>query len=287
MTSNHADRLDKALVRPGRIDKMIFLGNISQRSAELMFLRMYAPDHTQESTPASTTNGLQNGELEKLALNFSSQIPDDTFTPAQLQGYLLNRRNSPARAAEEASDWVEEEKALMEEAKLRAKEARKWRAKKQRKQTMKLLASHGIDIELAKDMADAGRVAAKLAAAKEDSNPGETANVQGAVSVGADGEAKEPVSFAVTAEAETHREVKKNLPITPDRVASGRQEETMAMSTAVFNGGTDSEEVAASTKDEEVKAQDISEGATGNVEAVEELKSAESTGTNTGSGEKQ
>lgn len=160
MTSNHAERLDRALVRPGRIDRMILLGNISQRSAELMFLRMYTPDHTHRSTSLDASLELGDGELHKLALEFSSQIPKNTFTPAQLQGYLLNRRNSPAAAAIEASIWVDEEKAMMAEAKVRAKEAKAWRAKRRKGATLKLLAKDiaraGLDIDLAKDVADMG-----------------------------------------------------------------------------------------------------------------------------------
>jgi mitochondrial chaperone BCS1 len=107
---------------------MIFLGNISKRSAELMFLRMYS----QDITPLPGFE-LKDGELQKLALDFSAQIPDDKFTPAQLQGYLLNHRDSPAIAAAETSAWVKEEETKAEEMKARVEKVAKKREEKKDK----------------------------------------------------------------------------------------------------------------------------------------------------------
>ncbi|KAJ0125307.1 mitochondrial chaperone bcs1 [Diaporthe amygdali] len=132
MTSNFAEKLDRALVRPGRIDKMIFLGNISPRSAELMFKRMYEFDPSNPSAQAIQAIG--EDELQKLALSFSRKIEENTFTPAQIQGYLLNWRSDPQGAVDNLIEWSKEEIALMEEAKRRAKEAAVARKKRKQKQ---------------------------------------------------------------------------------------------------------------------------------------------------------
>lgn len=133
MTSNFAERLDRALVRPGRIDRMIFLGNISPRSAELMFKRMYEFDPSSPSAQAIQA-AIGEEELEKLALSFSSRIDDNTFTPAQIQGYLLNWRSDPQGAVDNLVEWAKEEVAVMEEAKKRAKEAVAARKKRKQRQ---------------------------------------------------------------------------------------------------------------------------------------------------------
>jgi chaperone BCS1 len=257
MTSNHADRLDKALVRPGRIDRMISLSNISQRSAELMFLRMYAPDHTHESAAPDVTFELGDGELEKLALEFSSQIPENTFTPAQLQGYLLNRRASPKAAAVEASVWVEEEKATMEDTKARAKEAKAWRAKQRKGASMRLLsrnlATAGLDDDLAQELADLGveigvdRAATLRAAINGRSKEDVKDEAEATAKMEASGESKERVP--VEAKEEKIREVENKMSGDLKEATPGEvEQDTRVMPKPEINGET--KEVLATAREE-------------------------------------
>lgn len=141
MTSNFAERLDRALVRPGRIDRMIFLGNISPRSAELMFKRMYEFDPSNPSAQAIQA-AVGEDRLRKLALRFGGEIEENTFTPAQVQGYLLNWRSDPQGAVDNLREWAKEEIASMEEAKRRAKEAAAARKKRKQKQLNLVLGSN-------------------------------------------------------------------------------------------------------------------------------------------------
>ncbi|KAK4119667.1 P-loop containing nucleoside triphosphate hydrolase protein [Parathielavia appendiculata] len=131
MTSNFAEKLDKALVRPGRVDRMIYLGHISQRSSELMFLRMYGPD-ADGAAPADRAVQLPQDELQRLALAFGKRIPNELFTPAQVQGYLLNHRDSPLDAAANVEQWVREEVQSIEAAKEKEKKAAEARKKKRK-----------------------------------------------------------------------------------------------------------------------------------------------------------
>ena len=131
MTSNYAEKLDKALVRPGRVDKMIYLGHISQRSSELMFLRMFAAGPAGAG-PADRAVRLPDEELRRLAAEFSRHIPPEVFTPAQLQGYLLNHRGSPVEAAANIGGWVAEELASIEAEKEKARQAAELRRRKRR-----------------------------------------------------------------------------------------------------------------------------------------------------------
>ncbi|KAF2789889.1 P-loop containing nucleoside triphosphate hydrolase protein, partial [Melanomma pulvis-pyrius CBS 109.77] len=82
MTSNNPESLDKALVRPGRIDKQVYFGPVSQHVAKSIFMRMYQDEtHNTENS----TNKL----IAELAHSFAENIPDYEITPAEVQGFLI------------------------------------------------------------------------------------------------------------------------------------------------------------------------------------------------------
>ncbi|TEA10826.1 putative mitochondrial chaperone BCS1-B [Colletotrichum sidae] len=174
MTSNAVNKLDKALIRPGRIDRMIYLGNISQQSAKGMFQRMYRPQKSaeeQEVLLEKNDDGAvlrrrrrrrREDEIDALADGFSKEIPDEVFTPAQLQGYLLKYRSGPEEAAERIAEWVVDEQRVMDDARRRKKEAAARLAR--RKKTLKMKALKAFAKDQDKDAAAADDAGKKIKA---------------------------------------------------------------------------------------------------------------------------
>lgn len=83
MTTNHIDRLDPALIRPGRADVHIELGLIGGETAAKLFDRFFP------------------GE-EKLCIQFSRKIGNKKVAPSAIQGWLLQNANEPKIAAQAA-----------------------------------------------------------------------------------------------------------------------------------------------------------------------------------------
>ncbi|CCH58071.1 hypothetical protein TBLA_0A02720 [Henningerozyma blattae CBS 6284] len=83
MTTNHPERLDPAIMRPGRIDYKQFVGNASLYQAQQMFLKFY-PEKVELAE-------LFVKELADLKLSVST---------AQLQGlFVMNKDDAPAALA--------------------------------------------------------------------------------------------------------------------------------------------------------------------------------------------
>ncbi|KAI0467728.1 P-loop containing nucleoside triphosphate hydrolase protein [Xylaria cf. heliscus] len=145
MTSNFPDKLDEALVRPGRIDVKVYMGHMTRQGAEQIFLRMMktgrldmAPGQFSEDSNVETMeekkrtviaeDGQQvdehqtDEELQVLAQNFSKQVPEKTFTPAQLQGYLLRHLHSATTAVDKIAEWVVAERRRVADDEARKKE---------------------------------------------------------------------------------------------------------------------------------------------------------------------
>jgi len=84
MTTNHPERLDPALIRPGRVDVKEYLGYASSYQMKEMFLRFY---------------GGSEDTAEKFADAFSLGPPVST---AFLQGLFISNKAQPEKALEEA-----------------------------------------------------------------------------------------------------------------------------------------------------------------------------------------
>lgn len=92
MTTNTPEALDKALIRPGRVDKQVLFPPMSRRSAARIFTRMLS-------------HGKDREEVAKLGEAFASILPDGEITPAEIQGFLLDHRNSPEEAVKNVEKW--------------------------------------------------------------------------------------------------------------------------------------------------------------------------------------
>lgn len=108
MTTNHLERLDSALIRPGRVDMRVHLGNITPRSAEEMFIRMFSPD-------SGCDVGVPDEEVRFLASEFAAHIPDNVITPSRLQGFFQLHLDSPAQAAVSIASWLRDEGVIEDE----------------------------------------------------------------------------------------------------------------------------------------------------------------------------
>uniref|UniRef100_A0A0N5BS40 Mitochondrial chaperone BCS1 n=1 Tax=Strongyloides papillosus TaxID=174720 RepID=A0A0N5BS40_STREA len=83
MTTNYIDRLDPALIRPGRVDVKEYLGYCTPKMVEQLFERFYGEQATTE----------EKKEFVKVVSKFSGEI-----SPAQVQGLLLMFKNKPKDA---------------------------------------------------------------------------------------------------------------------------------------------------------------------------------------------
>ncbi|KIL64338.1 hypothetical protein M378DRAFT_78421 [Amanita muscaria Koide BX008] len=134
-TTNYVDRLDPALLRPGRIDCRVEYKLATRLQAVALFNRFYPrrdsittngsaltlsaslPADTEKDWDGTLLYSTSNEEIDRLGVEFASHIPDDEFTTAELQGYLLLHRKDPEDAVKNVEKWMESERAEKERRK--------------------------------------------------------------------------------------------------------------------------------------------------------------------------
>jgi chaperone BCS1 len=88
------ERLDNALIRPGRIDVRVYFGHATRPQAAELFSKFY-PNQSQDS---------------ELARSFADKVPENTFSMAHLQGFLMSHKKQPKEAVNSVEEWVESHK---------------------------------------------------------------------------------------------------------------------------------------------------------------------------------
>src|SRR5262249_29490124 len=85
LTTNHPERLDPALVRPGRVDRSFHLGNTTSGQARRLFAWFYG-------------GGAHDAEIARLAIAFAGRISEGRVPMAAIQEHLLRYRDDPVAA---------------------------------------------------------------------------------------------------------------------------------------------------------------------------------------------
>jgi len=92
-TTNHIERLDPALIRPGRIDRKLFIGSANHEQASRIFRRFFP--HVDA----------------EFAKSFADRVPSCHITMSMLQTHLLLYAHDPELAIERADElWSMAEK---------------------------------------------------------------------------------------------------------------------------------------------------------------------------------
>jgi chaperone BCS1 len=171
MTTNHIEKLDEALIRPGRVDmkvkfdladsamiKTLFKGIFATLEGDFpkslaikandalktekswigtkKLVDEYIPLEDEELAKEKAAKKLaEEARVSALADDFAAIIPSHIFSPAEIQGFLLKNKRNAAAAVSGAEQWVkytlEQKEKKAKEAKAKEEEAKAAKAKEE------------------------------------------------------------------------------------------------------------------------------------------------------------
>ncbi|THU97685.1 P-loop containing nucleoside triphosphate hydrolase protein [Dendrothele bispora CBS 962.96] len=137
-TTNHIERLDPALSRPGRMDVWVNFTHATKWQAEGIFKCFFPCKPSSSASSSSSTNDkdasqrnlpgskrksghstllLSEDEIAVLAKRFAEAIPENELSVASLQGYLLKNKTRPRECVDEVAEWIIQERETREKLK--------------------------------------------------------------------------------------------------------------------------------------------------------------------------
>ena len=127
MTTNHLEKLDKALIRPGRADVPLEFGRCNTEMSAELFRNFYMPlsddlddiaDHSllrkaAELMAPEERRAEIKALIVKQAVIFSAKIPEHQFAAAEIQG-LLWQCPCPGTAIAKVDEWIHSTRNMKE-----------------------------------------------------------------------------------------------------------------------------------------------------------------------------
>lgn len=166
MTTNHLEKLDKALIRPGRVDMIVKFDRADEGMTSAIFRAIFAPLEGDDApigkrvgekyadlaeaaeaerklaAEAAQKREVIVAQVEKLSEKFAEAVPAHEFSPAELQGYLLKHKRDAQAAVDGAAQWVldarkEKKEKELKEAEEKRKAEEKAKEEKEKKEKEK------------------------------------------------------------------------------------------------------------------------------------------------------
>ncbi|KAK0640905.1 BCS1 N terminal-domain-containing protein [Cercophora newfieldiana] len=157
MTTNHVEKLDKALIRPGRVDMIVKFDKADTEMTAAIFRAIFAPLEGDDAPVkridekyADLAQALEAerkeaaekarkkeeilAHVEVLAARFAERIPGHEFSPAEIQGFLLKHKRSPEAAVKGAEQWVLDARKEKKEKELKEAEEKRKKEEKEKKE---------------------------------------------------------------------------------------------------------------------------------------------------------
>ncbi|KAH7108769.1 BCS1 N terminal-domain-containing protein [Dendryphion nanum] len=107
MTTNHIERLDPALIHPGRADEKVEFQLADEGMLSQLFFLIYDPRQDTIGADAGQQETVKDTEMQVLAKEFAAKVPRQEFSPAEIMALLLMHKRSPRQAIAEVDTWME------------------------------------------------------------------------------------------------------------------------------------------------------------------------------------